>query len=147
MDRSEVRYRDLLDSLRAVSDRPVVPHQYAIGRGEELVGYIDLVTEKAYAYKAGGPSEPIELPTEYQEREQAARQEMLETLADFDDDLMELLLEDQEPPADDILRHMQNTLGADQIVPVFMGVAEQEMGARRLLGGAGQGGAGAGHYQ
>ena len=133
MDRSEVRYRDLLDSLRAVSDRPVVPHQYAIGRNEELVGYIDLVTEKAYAYKAGAPSEPIELPAEYQEREQAARQEMLETLADFDDDLMELLLEDQEPPADDILRHMQNTLGADQIVPVFMGVAEQEMGARRLL--------------
>ncbi len=133
MDRSEVRYRDLLDSLRAVSDRPVIPHQYAIGRGDELVGYIDLVTEKAYAYKPGGPSEPIELPDEYREREQAARQEMLETLADFDDDLMELLLEDQEPPADDILRHMQNTLGADQIVPVFMGVAEQEMGARRLL--------------
>ncbi len=133
MDRSEVRYRDLLDSLRAVSDRPVVPHQYAIGRGEDLVGYIDLVTEKAFAYKAGAAAEPIELPEEYREREQAARQEMLETLADFDDDLMELLLEDQEPPADDILRHMQNTLGADQIVPVFMGVAEQEMGARRLL--------------
>ena len=133
MDRSEVRYRDLLQALRDVSDRPVVPHQYAIGRGEDLVGYIDLVTEKAYAYNAGGPSEPIELPDDYKEREQAARQEMLETLADFDDDLMELLLEDQEPPADDILAHMQKTLGADQIVPVFMGVAEQEMGARRLL--------------
>ncbi len=133
MDRSEVPYRDLLQSLRDVSDRPVIPHQYAIGRNEDLVGYIDLVTEKAYAYKAGGPSEPIELPAEYQEREQAARQEMLETLADFDDDLMETLLEDQEPPADDILLHMQKTLGADQIVPVFMGVAEQEMGARRLL--------------
>lgn len=133
MDRSEVPYRDLLDSVRAVSDRPVVPHQYAIGRGDDLIGYINLVTEKAHAYKAGGPSEPIALPEEYQEREQAARQEMLETLADFDDDLMELLLEDQVPPEGDILRHMQNTLGADQIVPVFMGVAEQEMGARRLL--------------
>ena len=110
MDRSEVRYRDLLQALRDVSDRPVVPHQYAIGRGEDLVGYIDLVTEKAYAYNAGGPSEPIELPDDYKEREQAARQEMLETLADFDDDLMELLLEDQEPPADDILAHMQKTL-------------------------------------
>ena len=133
MDRSEVPYRELLDSLRAVSDRPVIPHQYAIGRGEDLVGHIDLVTEKAYAYTMDGPSEPIELPEEYKEREQAARQEMLETLADFDDDLMELLLEDQEPPAADILRHMQNTLGADQVVPVFMGVAEHEMGARRLL--------------
>jgi elongation factor G len=34
MDRSEVPYRELLDRLREVSDRPVVPHQYAIGRGE-----------------------------------------------------------------------------------------------------------------
>jgi len=133
MDRSEVPYLDLLQSLRDVSDRPVVPHQYAIGNGEDLIGYIDLVTEKAFAYKPDAPAEPIELPEEYQEQEQAARQEMLETLADFDDDLMELLLEDQEPPADDILLHMQKTLGADQVVPVFMGVAEQSMGARRLL--------------
>jgi elongation factor G len=133
MDRSEVRYRDLLDSLRAVSDRPVIPHQYAIGRGEELVGYIDLVTEQAYSYKAGGPADKIDLPEDYREREQAARTEMLETLADFDDDLMTLLLEEQEPPAEDILRHMQNTLGADQVVPVFMGVADQDKGVRRLL--------------
>ena len=133
MDRSEVRYRDLLDGLRELSDRPVVPHQYAIGRGEELVGYIDLVTEQAYSYNQGAPSDAIALPEEYREREQAARTEMLETLADFDDDLMEMLLEEQEPPADDILRHMQKTLGADQVVPVFMGVAEHDMGVRRLL--------------
>jgi elongation factor G len=133
MDRSEVRYRDLLDSLRALSERPVVPHQYAIGRGEELLGYIDLVTEKAYSYNQGAPSAEIALPGEYREREQAARTEMLETLADFDDDLMEMLLEEQEPPAEDILRHLQKTLGADQVVPVFMGVAEHDKGVRRLL--------------
>jgi elongation factor G len=133
MDRSEVAYRDLLQSLRDLSDRPVVPHQYAIGRSANLAGYIDLVTEAAYSYNDGAPSDRIELPGEYREREQAARTEMLETLADFDDDLMEMLLEEQEPPADDILRRMQKTLGADQIVPVFMGVADRDMGVRRLL--------------
>ena len=133
MDRSDAPYRDLLESLRALSDRPVVPHQYAIGRSDTLVGYIDLVTEQAYAYKEAAPSEKIPLPEEYREREQTARTEMLETLADFDDDLMEMLLEEQQPPADDILRHMQKTLGADQVVPVFMGVAERDMGVRRLL--------------
>ena len=133
MDRCEVPYRDLLQSLRHLSDRPVVPHQYAIGRADSLVGYIDLVTEQAYSYNDGAPSALIALPEEYREREQAARTEMLETLADFDDDLMEMLLEEQEPPAEDILRHMQKTLGADQIVPVFMGVADRDMGVRRLL--------------
>ena len=133
MDRSEVRYRDLLQSLRDLSDRPVIPHQYAIGRGEELVGYIDLVTEQAYTYNANAPSDRIDLPEEYREREQAARTEMLETLADFDDDLMEMLLEEREPPAEDIMRHLRKSLGADQVVPVFMGVAERDMGVRRLL--------------
>jgi elongation factor G len=133
MDRSEARYRDLLQSLRDLSDRPVIPHQYAIGRGGELVGYIDLVTEQAYSYNDGAPSNRIDLPEEYREREQAARTEMLETLADFDDDLMEMLLEEREPPADEILRHLQKTLGADQVVPVFMGVAERDMGVRQLL--------------
>ncbi len=133
MDRSEVRYRDLLQALRDLSDRPVIPHQYAIGRGEELVGYIDLVTEQAYTYNANAPSDRIDLPEEYREREQAARTEMLETLADFDDDLMEMLLEEREPPAEDIMRHLRKSLGADQVVPVFMGVAERDMGVRRLL--------------
>ena len=133
MDRSEVRYRDLLDALRRISARPVVPHQYAIGRGEDLVGYIDLVTEQAYAYHEGAPSDRIDLPEDYREREQAARAEMLETLADFDDDLMEKLLEDQEPSTDEVLEDLQKTLKADQVVPVFMGVAEKDMGVRRFL--------------
>ncbi len=133
MDRSEVRYRDLLQSLRQLSARPVVPHEYAIGRGEDLVGYIELVSEQAYAYKQGGPSGRIPLPDEYREREQSARREMLETLADFDDDLMEKLLDDQEPPEEQILSDLRKTLGADQVVPVFMGVAEQDMGVRRFL--------------
>lgn len=133
MDRSEVRYRDLLDAIRQVSSRPVVPHQYAIGRGESLVGYIDLVTELAYAYQDGAAADRIELPEDYREREQAARAEMLETLADFDDDLMEKLLEEQEPSSDEILTDLRKTLKADQVVPVFMGVAERDMGMRRFV--------------
>ena len=133
MDRSEVRYRDLLDTLRELSTRPVVPHQYAIGRGDDLVGYIDLVSEEAHAFRKGAPSDVIPLPEDYREREQTARREMLETLADFDDDLLEKLLEDQEPPQEQILRDLQKTLGADQVVPVFLGVADQDMGVRRLL--------------
>ena len=133
MDRSEVRYRDILQTLRDLSARPVVPHQYAIGRGEELVGYVDLVSEEAHAFRRGAPSDVIPVPAEYRDREQTARREMLETLADFDDDLMEKLLEDQEPPLDQILSDLRKTLGADQVVPVFMGVAEQDMGVRRFL--------------
>ena len=133
MDRSEERYRDILSALRVVSARPIIPHQYAIGRGESLIGYIDLVSENAYAYRRDGPSDRIPLPEGHREREQAARTEMLETLADFDDDLLETLLEEQRPSEEQILRDLRKSLGSDQVVPVFMGVAEADMGVRRFL--------------
>lgn len=133
MDRAEVRYQDVLQTLRQLSTRPVVPHQYAIGGGEGLVGYIDLVSEEAHAFRSGRASDVIPVPAEHLELEQAARREMLETLADFDDDLLGLLLEDQEPSQELILGDLRKTLGADQVVPVFLGVADQDMGVRRLL--------------
>ena len=49
-------------------------------------------------FRRGHASDVIPVPADYLEREQTARREMLETLADFDDDLMTLLLEDQERP-------------------------------------------------
>ena len=133
MDRSEARYTDLLQSLRDLSARPVLPHQYAIGRGDDLVGYVDLISEEAHAFRRGQASDVIPVPAEHLEQEQTARREMLETLADFDDDLMTLLLEDQEPPAELIMRDLRKTLRADQVVPVLMGVADQDMGVRRLI--------------
>ncbi|WP_200841010.1 GTP-binding protein, partial [Geminicoccus flavidas] len=133
MDRSEVRWRDLLAGLRAVSQRPVVPHLYAIGRGEGLVGYIDLVDEKAWHFNPGAPSDEMPVPEEYRDRESQARQEMLETLADFDDELLEQLLEDRPVDPATVLRDLARGLSADSVVPVLLGVAERDMGVRRLL--------------
>jgi elongation factor G len=58
---------------------------------------------------------------------------MLETLANFDDHLLEELLEDIEPPQEEILKDLKMELGADLVVPVFFGVAEQDYGIRPLL--------------
>jgi elongation factor G len=58
---------------------------------------------------------------------------MLEALANFDDHLLEELLEEIEPPQEEILKDLRMELGADLIVPVFMGVAEQDYGVRPLL--------------
>jgi elongation factor G len=54
-------------------------------------------------------------------------------LANFDDHLLEELLEEIEPPQDEIIQDLKMELGADLIVPVFMGVAEQDYGVRPLL--------------
>lgn len=126
-------YREILDALKSVSTRPLVPHQYPIGKGEQLIGFIDLVSEQAYHYHAGGPADPVPLPESLREEEHAARTEMLEALADFDDHLLEELLEEIEPPQEEILQDLKMELGADLIVPVFIGIAEHDYGVRPLL--------------
>lgn len=133
MDRSRAQFVDILQALKTVSSRPLVPHQYPIWQGETLTGFIDLISEQAYQYHPGAPADPIPLPESLKEQEHAARAEMLETLADFDDHLLEELLEDIDPPQEEILQDLKQDLGADLIVPVLIGIAEQDYGVRPLL--------------
>jgi len=133
MDRAHDSFYDILQALKAVSSRSLVPHQYPIGQGEHIKGFIDLVSEQAYQYHPGAPADPIPLPDHLRAEEHAARVEMLETLADFDDHLLEALLDDIAPSPDEILQDLKLELGADLIVPVFIGIAEQDFGIRPLL--------------
>ena len=126
-------FTEILNALKSVSTRPVIPQQYPIGNGEQLVGFIDLITEQAYHYHSGAASDPVPLPESLKEAEHAARQAMLEELANFDDHLLEELLEEIEPPQDEIVKDLKMELGADLIVPVLIGVAEQDHGVRALL--------------
>ncbi len=133
MDRADIDFTDVLSALKRVSSRPLVAHQYPIGKGEQLVGFIDLVTEQAYHYHPGAPADLVRLPEHLREQEKATRNEMLETLAEFDDHLLEALLEDINPSQEEIWQDLKMELGADQIVPVFIGQADADFGVRPLL--------------
>ena len=133
MDRLSYGYREILQALQEVSSRPLVPQQYPILHGEDCIGYIDLVTEQAYQYHEQQPADPIPFPAELAEVEKITRQEMLENLAEFDDHLLEELIEEVEPPSAEIFQDLKQELSADLIVPVFFGMAEQDFGVRPLL--------------
>jgi elongation factor G len=133
MDRANIHVLETLHALKAVSSRPLVAHQYPIMNGEQLIGFIDMVSEQAYKYHPGAPADPIPFPESLKEEEHIARAEMLEALANFDDHLLEELLEDIEPPQEEILKDLKLELGADLVVPVFFGVAEQDYGVRPLI--------------
>ncbi|WP_375473066.1 elongation factor G [uncultured Nostoc sp.] len=133
MDRANIHVLETLHALKAVSSGPLVAHQYPIMNGEQLTGFIDMVSEQAYQYHPGAPADPIPFPESLKEEEHTARAEMLEALANFDDHLLEELLEDIEPSQEEILKDLKMELGADLVVPVFFGVAEQDYGVRPLL--------------
>ena len=133
MDHANDRVGELLEAMQGVSERPLALRHVPIRDGDSITGYVDLVSERAYEYKPGEASALIELPESLQDRNAEARQELLETLADFDDALLEQLLEDAVPPKDEIYRYLTRELQADRIVPVFLGAAEMDHGVRRLL--------------
>ena len=138
IDSAEARVRDMLAALQSVSERKLVLRQVPIRRptsdgGEETMGYVDLVSERAYRYKSSGASDLIEMPAELLPREADARRELLETLSEFDDTLLEQLIEDVAPEKSLIYRDLHNEFGADQIVPVLLGAGDRENGVRRLM--------------
>ncbi len=133
MDATETRVRDVLEALQGLSDRPLVLRQVPIRGSDAIQGYVDVVSARAYRYKPGQASDLVPLPGDMQPREKEVRQGLLEKLADFDDKLLEQLLEDVVPPKEEIYRHLSANLAKDKIVPVFLGAAEQDHGVRRLL--------------
>ncbi|MDJ0556175.1 MAG: elongation factor G [Microcoleaceae cyanobacterium MO_207.B10] len=126
-------FREILEALKTISNRPIVPHQYPIAKNNQLIGFIDLVTEQAYHYHPGAPSDPVAIPESLKAEEHTAREQMLEELANFDDNLLEELVENIEPSQAEIVADLKMELGADLIVPVFVGVAEKDSGVRSLL--------------
>jgi elongation factor G len=138
IDSAEGRVRDMLAALQTVSTRKLVLRQVPIRRNtpngaEETMGYVDLVSERAYRYKSSGASDLIEMPAEILPRESEARREMLETLSEFDDTLLEQLIEDVAPEKSLIYRDLHDEFGAQKIAPVLLGAGDRENGVRRLL--------------
>ncbi|CAA7622182.1 Elongation factor G-like protein [Candidatus Terasakiella magnetica] len=133
IDAAGTRLRETLEALQAVSDRPLILREIPIREGDAITGYVDLVSERAYKYRPGQTSDLIKIPDAIKGEESLARQEMLEHLADFDDHLMEELLEDVQPPTDEVYQDLSKDLTEDLIVPVFFGSAENDGGIHRLL--------------
>src|SRR5690606_11849009 len=123
---------DLLEALQSVSERPLVLRQAPIREGDAVTGFVDLVSERAWQYNLDRQSDLIEMPEQVRDRESKARRELLESLADFDDGLLEQLLEDKVPPSAEIYEQLGRDLADDLIVPVLMGSAEQGHGITRL---------------
>jgi elongation factor G len=133
IDKAEARVRDIVPMLQPASTKPLVLRHLPIWENEIVTGFIDLALERAYVYREHAPSEVIAIPDDLAAREKEARFSMLEKLADYDDELMEQLLEDVPPPRDKVFDDLSKELHEGQICPVLLGSAETSHGIFRLL--------------
>jgi len=133
MDQVRASVRETLEALQSASTRPLVLREIPIRDGDAVSGHVDLVSERAFRWQEGKPSNLITLPDTVQDREAEARTELLESLADFDDGLLEKLLEDAVPSTDEVYANLTRDLAENLIVPVFFGSATHGNGVRRLM--------------
>lgn len=133
MDQGAASVRATMAALQAASARPLVLREIPIRDGETVTGHVDLVSEKAFRWEPDTPSSLIALPDSASDRESEARTELLESLADFDDALLEKLLEDVSPSTGEVYETLAKDLAGNLLVPVFFGSAANAHGVRRLL--------------
>ena len=81
-----------------------------IFEGQAVTGFVDLMSERAYRFRKGQPSELIQIPPQIVADEQAALGKLVETLADHDDALLEKVLEDIKPTPEELFRDMHKDL-------------------------------------
>ncbi|MBR2687215.1 MAG: elongation factor G [Aquamicrobium sp.] len=133
VDKAIAGVRETLKMLQPTSSVPLLLRQIPLRKDGVVIGSIDLALERAYIYREYAESEVAEIPGDDKAREIEARFSMLETLADHDDQLMEQLLEEIEPPKDAVFDDLAADLRAGTVTPVLIGTAEKGNGVLRLL--------------
>ena len=133
IDKADAGVHDVLKLLQPASRTKLILRQIPTFSGELISGFVDLALERAFVYKEHAASQIVPLEGAMADQEKTARFSMLETLADHDDQLMEQLLEDIQPPRDKIFDDLTHELRDGLVCPVLMGTATRTNGVLRLL--------------
>jgi elongation factor G len=133
IDKADAGVHDVLKLLQPASRTKLILRQIPTFSGDLISGFVDLALERAFVYKEHAPSEVVPLEGDAADLEKTARFSMLETLADHDDELMEQLLEDIQPPRDKVFDDLRHELREGLVCPVLMGNATRANGVLRLL--------------
>ncbi|MXX92464.1 MAG: elongation factor G [Chloroflexi bacterium] len=144
MDRIGANFEYAVSTLTNRLYANAVPIQIPIGQEADFQGVIDLVEMRAYYYEWTDPSaevdrsgrlEPREadVPADFLEQANAAREELVAKVAEFDDDLAELYLMGEEVPADMLKASIRKATIELDIFPVLAGAALRHRGTHQLL--------------
>jgi elongation factor G len=133
MDEARAAARDTVAALQDYARHTLILRQIPMREGERVVGAVDLISERAWRYREGGPSALVAMPVELTEREHADRDAMLESLSDYDDWLLEEIVEDHHPDAAPVYDICARVLRENRAISALIGSAQHGGGMVRLL--------------
>jgi elongation factor G len=135
MDRTGADFAAAVETIRDRLGANAIPIQLPIGQEAELKGVVDLVANKALVWKddLGTEFEVEEVPADMAEAVAAARTEMIEACADYDDAMMEAYLNDEEIPEEQIIAALHKATLDITVTPVLCGSSFKNKGVQPLL--------------
>jgi elongation factor G len=135
MDRVGADPERVRQDLREKLGLNVVPIQINMGAAESFQGVIDLITMRAITFEGGGGEQVVRglIPDEYAHSAEKAREEMLDALSMYNDEMMELLLEEKPVEQDMIRRTIREATINRDIVPLMIGSAFKNKGVQPLM--------------
>eukprot|EP00239_Pterosperma_sp_CCMP1384_P004735 CAMPEP_0197854974 /NCGR_PEP_ID=MMETSP1438-20131217/25708_1 /TAXON_ID=1461541 /ORGANISM="Pterosperma sp., Strain CCMP1384" /LENGTH=693 /DNA_ID=CAMNT_0043469923 /DNA_START=326 /DNA_END=2407 /DNA_ORIENTATION=+ len=136
-DRSGADPWKVMEQMREKLRLPCAALQIPIGLENQHEGLVDLVRMKAYYFEGANGEKVVEkdIPADLAEQAAEKRYELIEKLADFDEDIAMLFLEGEEPDVELLKSVIRRTTIANEFVPVFMGSAFKNRGVQSLLDG------------
>lgn len=134
MDRTGADFGAVVAQMDEFLDANAVPFQLPMGSEEDFVGLIDIIKNKAYVFGDEERKE-IEVPAEYVEETNKAREFLIEKIAETDEGIMELFFEEKEIPYEQLKAAARVATLKLMITPVFTGAAYKNKGVELLLDG------------
>ena len=135
MDATGADYFMSVDTIRERLRANAVPIEIPIGAEDKFVGVVDLITMKANIYKneLGTEFSVEDIPSDLVEVAEKYRAELLENIAEHDEELMEKYLEGEELTEEEIKRAIRTATIANAMNPVLCGSAYKNKGVQPLL--------------
>jgi len=132
LDRENSSFRSTLEQLIDAFGKSIAPISLPLGREHDFKGLISVIDAAAFGYDGSGQPSEEPVPEERRARLEEVRTNLLDSVAESDDDLLERYLEGTEPTRDDIIKALHEGIDDANMFPVLVGSATKLIGIDRL---------------
>jgi len=131
LEHERANFRQAIDSAATTLNPKPILIQLPIGEKEAFKGVVDLIANKAYRFN-DGKAEPMAIPSDMAEDVETERAELIENIAEADDELLERYLEGDDIQDTELIVALKNGLKKRQFMPILCGSATANIGISLL---------------
>jgi len=135
LDKEFADFTKVCEQIKSMLGGPVIEAQLPVGLGDDFSGVIDLLTMKYYKYDRSGSGAGMmqEIPAELSDQAKAAREKLVENIAECSDELLEAYLEGKEVKQESLVEALKEGFKTGKITPIMCASAEFSIGTQQIL--------------